>query len=729
MHMTTTNWVSVCKGIVYVGLFALLLTPFIVTNSLYFPYITGKAFFFRVIVEIIFGAWLILAIVEPQYRLKRSPIITTFSIFLITLCISNILGTDPISSFWSNFERMEGYVTIVHLFLLVCVLGSVMRDERMWNIYIHASVITSMGMVLQAINQIRLESFSFRLDTTLGNPIYLAVYMLFNSFFSLWLIARLSKPTLQAYVSSVRFWLYGLIWVSQILIVFQTQTRGAMLGIFGGLCVTFLLTLLFAKNERPMRIASGVFLGIAALCAVGIYVGRDTHFVQSIPALERLTTISATQGTGQARLWNWGIAWRGVQEHPLFGWGQSNYNFVFDTYYDPRMFGQETWFDRTHNIVLDWLIAGGWIGFLAYASIIVSVLYLVWRRMSVSVFEKSIITGTLVAYGIHNMFVFDQIVSYLLFMIVVGYVYNQTTYTADSSSSIDLQYKGYIMTAVFIVMCGTVYQLNYPAYATARTTVEAIQLFRTEGGRMVYAYQDGLNHNISLFKEALQGPSFAAPEIRTRIATAAGDIFRVSNLPENVKVDFLQFAESEMIQQIQDVPKDSRYPYLLAMLYGQVGIFDKASIYLEKAFELSPQKQIFHFLLARMYLVQGNKDAALQRITTAYNLAPEVPDAWNQYVNLLGLIDKPKFDAEIESQLQQGNYEKVEYALKENLERYPDSINSYVSLSALYVHLNNTARALEVLNDAIVKFPTMQNQLKKIYQQIETGNNPLGKNF
>jgi len=43
------------------------------------------------------------------------------------------------------------------------------------------------------------------------------------------------------------------------------------------------------------------------------------------------------------------MAWEGVKEKPLLGWGQENFNLVFNKYYEPSLYGQEVWFDRVHN--------------------------------------------------------------------------------------------------------------------------------------------------------------------------------------------------------------------------------------------------------------------------------------------------------------------------------------------------------------------------------------------
>ena len=62
----------------------------------------------------------------------------------------------------------------------------------------------------------------------------------------------------------------------------------------------------------------------------------------------------------------WNISWQGVKERPILGWGQDNFSFVFTKYYNPQMYAQEPWFDRSHNVFLDWLVAAGVVGLIAY---------------------------------------------------------------------------------------------------------------------------------------------------------------------------------------------------------------------------------------------------------------------------------------------------------------------------------------------------------------------------
>jgi O-antigen ligase len=112
------------------------------------------------------------------------------------------------------------------------------------------------------------------------------------------------------------------------------------------------------------------------------------------------------------------------------GYGQSNFNYVFNEYYDPRLYAQEQWFDRSHNIFFDWLVTGGFLGLLAYLSIFVAAVYYLFIQPfrkgapeTFTVIERGILLGLLAGYFTHNFVVFDNIVSYIFFAITLGLIH------------------------------------------------------------------------------------------------------------------------------------------------------------------------------------------------------------------------------------------------------------------------------------------------------------------
>ena len=73
---------------------------------MFFPFITGKNFAFRILVEVMLGAWAMLLFIDASYRPKFSWILAAAGTFLAVIAIADFNGVNPYKSFWSNYERM-----------------------------------------------------------------------------------------------------------------------------------------------------------------------------------------------------------------------------------------------------------------------------------------------------------------------------------------------------------------------------------------------------------------------------------------------------------------------------------------------------------------------------------------------------------------------------------------------------------------------------------------------
>src|SRR3989338_491693 len=173
------------RGVVLAGIFAIPFIPLIVAQSMFFPFITGKNFTFRIIVEIIFALWLALAFVNPEYRPRRSWTLYALAFFVLMIGISDVFGANPMKSIWSNYERMEGWVTLAHLLMFFIVLTS-MLSEKLWKWFWHTSIGISVLIgfygIFQLMGWITINQGGLRLDATFGNAIYLGIYMIFHLF-------------------------------------------------------------------------------------------------------------------------------------------------------------------------------------------------------------------------------------------------------------------------------------------------------------------------------------------------------------------------------------------------------------------------------------------------------------------------------------------------------------------------------------------------------------------
>jgi hypothetical protein len=178
----------------YIGVFAVPFIPFIISTTYFFPFITGKNFTFRILIDVLFALYLLLAFRDPAYRPRFSWVSISVLALASVATIATITSVDPIKSFWSNFERMEGLVGLAHLVIWFYITGAILSTDKLWNRFlqmsIFASVIMGAYVVLQVGGAFTINQGGVRTDGTFGNAIYLAVYMLFHIFFTLFIMVR-----------------------------------------------------------------------------------------------------------------------------------------------------------------------------------------------------------------------------------------------------------------------------------------------------------------------------------------------------------------------------------------------------------------------------------------------------------------------------------------------------------------------------------------------------------
>ena len=409
----------------FIILACVFVTPFIclfVANNMFFPYITGKNFTFRILVEVMLGSWAVLMFLDAKYRPKFSWVLAAATAFIVIITVADFHGANPYRSFWSNYERMEGLITHIHLFLFFLIAGSVITTAELWNWLWRTSLGASVIVDIYAFTQIAgIEASNGRLDGTFGNASYLSVYAMFHIFIAAFLFIRSESKSW-----SIR-WIYPFIAFLNLIVLFYTQTRGTILGLLAGSALAFFMFAIFDKEHPKLkRYAYGGVIAIILL--VGGFISlRHSALVQSVPTLQRLAAISLTDTTTSSRFMIWNMSWQGFKEKPLLGWGQDNFLYVFSKFYNPKMWNQEPWFDRSHDVFFDWLIAGGALGLLAYLSMFGALIYYLWfsKKKHFSIAERSIFTGMLVGYFIHNIFVFDNLTSYIVFFSLLAYFHSQ----------------------------------------------------------------------------------------------------------------------------------------------------------------------------------------------------------------------------------------------------------------------------------------------------------------
>ncbi len=717
------------QGLVYGGLFLVLFLPLLVTDSLFFPFITGKNFFFRIIVEIVFSAWILLALIDARYRPKFSWILVTFTVFIALISLSAVLGKSPATSFWSNYERMDGIVTIIHLWMYFVVLGSMAFTARTWSIFLHTTIAVAAFVAVKGYIQMQNSGIA-RIDSTLGNSAYMAVYMLFHIFF-----------TALLYVRAKDWWYRGayiLISLLFLATLLQTGTRGTFLGLAGGAVVSVAYVAIFgARFPQFRKLAIGGIIALVVLAGT-LYSVREADFIQSNGSLARIANIDLKSDL-VVRGTIWGMALDGVKERPVLGWGHGNFNFVFNQNYKAELYNQEQWFDRTHNIFLDWLIAGGVVGFLSYFSIMGAILYyLFWiplRRKEVdtdfNVLERAIILGLLTGYLLHNVVVFDNIISYIFYGTLLGLVHARVARTLPKvekfkvSQTLVLQ----VATPVVLVLCvAGVYFVNIPSYLAAGDIIEALRA-------------PTVIERLEAFDRAIGRKGFGDQEIVEQLAQMAMNIARDPSVPAEEKDPFVMRAELELLRMIDEKPGDARLHIFLSNYYRNIGALPQAKEQAAIARGLSPDKPAMMIEQGVVELQMNNPAGALAFFKEAHDRVPGYVQARVLYAAMVAnLEDVPKAKALLTTEEERLAFAQNDFAVgtvqqkgdlgwlaelyELRVKALPADAQNWASLAFIYYELKNNDRAIEVLKEGSIAAPGLAPNAKCIISNIETGKAP-----
>ena len=710
------NTNKILSNILIGGLFLVLFIPLFVSDGMFFPFITGKNFAFRIIVEILLGVWIVLAYRDSAYRPTKSPLLIAAASFVGILALAGALGENPYKSFWSNYERMEGVLSLLHFFAYFVIATTVLGARKKWGAFWNTSILVSFIIGIYALFQfggvLQINQGSARVDATFGNAAYLAVYMLFHVFLTLFMMLRAKGHTIGGMIAEkASVWIYTPLILLDVFVLYHTATRGAILGLIGGLLLTSLLIAIFEKERTGLRkIALGILAGIVLLIG-GFFVMKDTQFVTNSPVLGRFSSISLTETTTKSRFMVWNMAYQGFKERPMLGWGQENFNFVFNTYYDPNMYGQEPWFDRAHNAFFDWLIAGGILGLFAYLSLFVLAIWYLWRRGSAfSVVEKSIFTGLLAGYFFQNLFVFDNLMSYVMFFSVLAYLESSRGGEAvalkksdkkknEEATSLDIS----IAPAAAILVVALIYFFNAKPLATNFMLIEALQ--PQQGGPMV---------NLENFKKVFAYDSFGSSEGREQLSQITMQILGAEKIDNATKQAFVELTVSELKKQVDTHSQDARYQLFLGSFLSQLArynpaSYDEALVYLEKAHELSPKKQAVMFEIGSLSYNKKDTVKAEEMFKQAYELAPAYQDAENFYVRVL---------------MDNKNYKEIERVLVAHVARTPNEADPHTKLSALYFEMGRRADSIAEIERAILLDPAFKDQGEFYSKEIKAGRRP-----
>lgn len=736
------NYTKLRQALISV-LFLIPLIGLIVSSSLFFPYITGKNIAFRILIEVAAVLYVCLALRMPEYRPKVTSMLLAFLAFLGVLFVADLNAEYPFKAFFSNFERMEGFVTLAHLFAYFVILGSVFNSDKLWRRFFQVSLGVSVIMGFIGLGQ--LGRGVGRIDAQLGNPTYFGAYMLFHIFLGTYLLVRHLQRSPQAGKWIVAA-IYGAVIAFDLVIFYYTGTRGALLGLVAGLLFMSAAFAIFEKNKALKYGGIGVLVVI--LLTISLLAGfKESSFVKSNNLLSRFAALATFDKAGleefvttqgKSRFAIWGIALKGFQERPILGWGQDNFNYVFNKYYDAKIYDQEAWFDRAHNVFFDWLIAGGILGLLSYLALFIFGIVSVWRSKLDSddvhfyFSDKVILTALLIAYFIHNLFVFDNLTSYILFFGVLAYIHtHEKRVVSLPLLAKPIAKESYVMAGsiIAIIAGGAVfYYAAFIPYVSAKSLIVTLT-YQNYG--LANSHEVALKETLDQYQKTIKYGGPGTAEAREQLVQGATSVVFGSKVPNQSKMGFINAVKIEMGNQIKETPNDARYQLFfgsfLSRLYGvdtSVTV-DQPLALLTKAHELSPNKQAMLFEIGALHIRTSKYAEAVETLKKAYELEPENAQARIMYAVALIYSRNDKLADEIMLPLK-----GTEYATDNNLIRayYDTKQNAKISaildlkitLAKQHAAEGRVEQAIREVNEVISINPAFKAQGEALIKQFSS---------
>lgn len=448
---------------------------------------------------------------------------------------------------------------------------------------------------------------------------------------------------------------------------------------------------------------------------------------------------------------------------------------MFNKYYDPALYGAEPWYDRTHNIFLDWLIAGGVLGLLAYLSILAAALWYVVLtpfvkrfvpRLSLrlpalfivdqaeneknpvqvhkaksaktsdfTVYEQALIFGLLAAYMFHNLFVFDNLGSWIFYAVVLALIHSRVAHTWEAVGqmkiSLDTWQKVAVPTVTVLTMVA-IYFVNVPSIMAAQDIIDAYRATNVAG-------------KLEAFDTAFSRGGFATQEIFEQLVQHSSQVYQDPSLTEDDKALIRNKVESAIVMMKEEKPNDARIHIISGSYFRAVGDLNRAMAELESARKLSPTKQAIQEEQGLIYILAGRKDEAIASYRAAYELdkrnvvsrvragaaalyfedeavfremlpASELEkkgELWQAYVNeqmVLQLAYEKK------------RYDVVEDIMRGKIELNPSEKSLRVNLAALFFEQKDFTNARLVIEEAIRDIPAFKAEGEGMLAEIEAAN-------
>jgi len=628
------------NNILKYGLYLSLFTPLLVWNKLFFPYVATKAFVFYFLIEVLLVIFLFSLYKSPKrFVIKKDWILYSLLIFTGISILAGIFGVDFYISFWSMFERMDGIFNFIHFIAFFILLRAIFNNETQWIKFLRIAIFASFTVTSYGIYQhLFVLGAEERIYSTIGNPIYLASYLIPHIFLGFYLISsKLSRFNLDNLnldnLKSFWLWFYVVITGFNVWSLFLTQTRGAMLGLIIGIVTAFIVYVLFSIKNKSLSLRK-IYIVSLSVIAILFVVG---FFSWNTVPIQRFKTSFTNPDI--TRIIEWEVAYKSFLERPILGFGSGNYLIAQNKSYNPEIlrFTGVKW-DRAHNKILEIAVDSGIAGLISYLFIFGITITLLFKIKKDEPFLLSIVIGLFTAFFTQNFFIFDTFGSYLALFLSLGFV----GFLAGKENDFGIRkVSDSFLSLVLIAVLLSFWYGVYNPYKSSQSLSYANS----------FQYEGSVGKEIAL-KYYVNSLHFSGGGKYSALIHSAR--FINNNFPNQESINLIINSLEEYKKR---VPENTLIKGFLANFYIYNGSIDKkyfdlAENNIKSVIEISPNRPEFYDGLGVVLYEKGNYK--------------ESRDSYNKYYELHPMPDKADYNFKIAlTYYKQGNKVKaIEYAKK-----------------------------------------------------------------
>lgn len=726
------------EKIIKIGLGISLILPLVYVTWTIYPAHFGKTIFFQILMDILLILALYYFFFYQRKIIRLQSIDWLIIIFVFSSLLSAVMGVSWNRGFWGDQSRVQGVFTLIHFSIFYFLLRQFLLIRNNWYKFIAVVIIVSFFSSLIAwFGQYSnfLSQFvpsGARLSGLIGNPIFFANYLMwpvFLSFFSFWFFKEKGK---------IWRWVWLIIGLVNLVTILGTQTRGSAVGLGFGIILFVILYILFGKKRKVKLILLSFFLAGFLLVSGGYFWSGLRNVLP--PRFSYIYSVKLSDTTAKTRLMAWQIAWQGFKVSPLLGNGPESYQDIFDKYYNPEFlkfsFSETVW-DQPHNYILEILNSRGLFGLVIYLLTVVLIFWILIKTLRKSENENEIIAysllgGGFAAYITQLLFSFETSNSWQMWFFSLTLL----LFIAKEDDVKIIAYSSCKFFKVIFVIAAILGSLAvYQNYLILRSS------YYTSLARDAAAIQS-LYHWRKYAVLAIQAPAPFKWEQAVFLIKDLGIFDGYEKLDKATLQEIGPQLEQVLLSEIKLQPQSYWLKFWLGQLYIFIGeyvdwqYYARAENVLNEAWSINKTRQHIPLLLAKMYLLQGNKQQAIALLTELIKKDESLePPHWFLGLALVRNEEVDKGLAELEKgknfglgfknnifylidlYAKKNNYKKIVPLYEQLITGEPNNASYYANLAAVYALLNDRERVLENLNRAVELNPILAGEAQKFLKE------------